>query len=62
MMPNAENNSSLAPLILRASTAIRSARQTNSAGILGSIAQPMIFRENNSITTAKYNQPVRVRT
>jgi len=35
--------------------------QTNSAGMLGAIAQPTILRENRSSTTARYNQPLRVR-
>jgi hypothetical protein len=41
--------------------AICKAVQTNSAGMLGAIAQPTILRENKSITAARYNQPLAVR-
>lgn len=41
--------------------ALCKAVQTNSAGMLGAIAQPTILRENKSITAARYNQPLAVR-
>ena len=42
-------------------SAIFNALLTNSVGMKGLVAQPMILREYKSMTTARYNQPVLVR-